>query len=106
MNKLSYFGDVQKVLIITAFIFLAYEEAHLHFKGAFSFFICSIFFSSFFSIFLASDQITHMTNDIFHNVNYADSYILWESAFGCPFIFHVFRILPFHSSPLSHGSYK
>lgn len=60
INKLSYFGKLQKLLIITAFTFLGFEEAHLHFKGCIFFFhLLYFFFPSLFSIFLASDQITH-----------------------------------------------
>lgn len=44
MNKLGYFGEPQKLLIITAFIFLGFEEAHLHFKGCIFFFHLLYFF--------------------------------------------------------------
>lgn len=77
INKLSYFGKLQKLLIITAFTFLGFEEAHLHFKGCIFFFHLLYFFPHLFSpYFWQVTKLPIMTNDVFHNGSYADSYVL------------------------------
>ena len=80
MNKLSSFGWLSKVGSATfylgvwgrhIYLFNIFQRLHSHFSFAL------FFFSPLFSTFLESDQITHMTNDVFHSVSYADSYLLW-----------------------------
>lgn len=97
MNKFSSCWLAQESFNYYFFHFTGFFLWEHTYSSKFAFFICFsfalFFFSSLFYTFLERDQITHMTNEVFHSVSYADSYLLWDQHVGFPFTFAYFRIL-------------